>query len=234
MIRTVGVVVPACNEQVLMADCLAALADARSHAHRHARGPLAIRVVVVLDSCHDATAEIVAAHRGVESVACAVGRVGAARRLGARAILARAGHSLDEVWLANTDADSQVPPDWITRMLVEADRGAHLVLGTVLPDHGLDPVRTQRWHSRHTLRDGHAHVHGANLGIRADAYATLGGWQPLDSGEDVVLADRARASGHLRIARTASVPVITSARLTGRAPAGFAGYLRELPLAASA
>jgi hypothetical protein len=74
-------------------------------------------------------------------------------------------------------------------------------------------------------------VHGANLGIRGDAYLSLGGWPPVATGEDVALAGRARASGHLRITRTASIPVLTSVRMRGRAPEGFSGYLRELTAA---
>jgi hypothetical protein len=71
-------------------------------------------------------------------------------------------------------------------------------------------------------------VHGANLGIRGDAYLALGGWQPLVTGEDVDLARRAALSGHLRVSRTASIPVVTSVRRVGRAPRGFSSYLRAL------
>jgi len=70
--------------------------------------------------------------------------------------------------------------------------------------------------------------HGANLGIRGDSYLALGGWPELASGEDAELARRAAVAGHLRIARTASIPVVTSTRRAGRAPLGFSGYLRDL------
>jgi len=62
--------------------------------------------------------------------------------------------------------------------------------------------------------------HGANLGIRGDTYLALGGWPELASGEDAELARRAAVAGHLRIARTASIPVVTSTRRAGRAPLG--------------
>jgi hypothetical protein len=71
-------------------------------------------------------------------------------------------------------------------------------------------------------------VHGANLGIRGDAYLALGGWPALPTGEDTELARRASSAGHLRIARTAAIPVVTSTRRAGRAPQGFSGYLRDL------
>jgi cellulose synthase/poly-beta-1,6-N-acetylglucosamine synthase-like glycosyltransferase len=83
------------------------------------------------------------------------------------------------------------------------------------------------WIAHHLRADGHRHVHGANLGIRASALAGLGGWSPLVSGEDVELAARARDAG-LVIRRSGAAPVVTSARLDGRAPDGFAAYLRRL------
>ena len=75
---------------------------------------------------------------------------------------------------------------------------------------------------------GHPHVHGANFGIRADTYLELGGWPAVTSGEDVAMAHRAAVNSRLRIVRTAAIPVTTSSRLAGRAPYGFAGYLRDL------
>jgi hypothetical protein len=133
-----------------------------------------------------------------------------------------------ELWLASTDADSAVPADWLTAMVAAAARGVHLVLGTVLPGPDLSPAVRARWLAGHHLRDGHPHVHGANLGIRADAYLALGGWLPLVTGEDADLARRAAAAGWLAICRTAGIPVVTSARRAARAPRGFSSYLRAL------
>jgi hypothetical protein len=136
------------------------------------------------------------------------------------------------VWLANTDADSEVPVNRQPSMVTEARLGAHVVLGTVTPCPGLGQAARAEWASRHHLRDGHPHVHGANFGIRGDAYLALGGWQPLVTGEDADLARRAARTGHLRICRTASIPVVTSVRRDGRAPCGFSSYLRALGTAA--
>jgi hypothetical protein len=113
-------------------------------------------------------------------------------------------------------------------MVAAARRGTDLVLGTVLPGPELSPAVRARWLARHHLRDGHPHVHGANLGIRASAYLALGGWQPLATGEDADLAQRAAAAGYLSISRTAAIPVVTSVRRAGRAPRGFSNYLRAL------
>jgi glycosyltransferase involved in cell wall biosynthesis len=229
LIRRVAVVIPASNEEQRIGRCLAAVAAARRHLH-HAGGTVTVRTVVVLDGCQDRTARIARAARDVQTVAVAAGSAGAARRAGVSAALASAGRP-SELWLANTDADSQVPVNWLTGMLTEARLGAHLVLGTVTPGPDLDARARGEWLSRHQLRDGHPHVHGANFGIRGDAYLSLGGWPPLVTGEDAELARRAARTGHLRISRTASIPVVTSVRQNGRAPHGFSSYLHGMSTA---
>jgi glycosyltransferase involved in cell wall biosynthesis len=226
LIRRVAVVIPAANEEQRIGRCLSAVAAARRHLY-YSDAAVAVRTVVVLDGCQDRTAVIAAASREVQAVAISAASAGAARRAGASAALASAGPP-GELWLANTDADSQVPANWLTGMLTEARLGAHIVLGTVLPGRDLEPRTRAEWFSRHHLRDGHPHVHGANFGIRADAYLSLGGWPAVVTGEDTELARRAARTGHLRIARTASIPVVTSVRPDGRAPRGFSGYLRDI------
>lgn len=207
---TVAVVVPAHDERDLIGACLASLRAQTVPA----------RVVVVLDACTDDTAT---ACGDVETVEVPDRCVGAARAAGVRHILRDADPAT--TWLASTDADTEVPPGWLAGMLaVAAQSNADLVLGTAVPQ---DFPEYPAWRAGYTPADGHRHVHGANLGIRADAYLRVGGWPALVSGEDVELARRAVAAG-LRIARTAAIPVRTSARLVGRAPNGFAAYLASL------
>ena len=229
MIRRVAVIVPAANEERLIGRCLSSIRAARGHLYR-SNASIQVLIVVVVDGCGDATAAIAAARGDVQPVTISAGSVGAARRAGASAALGGAGPAR-EVWLANTDADSEVPADWLMSMVTEARLGAHVVLGTVMPGPGLGPAPGAEWASRHHLRDGHSHVHGANFGIRGDVYLALGGWQPLVTGEDADLARRAALTGHLRIRRTASIPVLTSVRRDGRAPRGFSSYLRALDTA---
>jgi len=226
LIRRIVVVIPAANEERRIGRCLSAVAAARRHLY-YSNATIAVRTVVVLDSCADRTAIIAGASRDVQTVAIAHRSAGAARRAGASAALAGGGPP-SEMWLANTDADSQVPMNWLTGMVTEARLGAHVVLGTVVPGRDLAPRTCVEWLSRHHLRDGHPHVHGANFGIRADAYLNLGGWPSVVTGEDTELARRASRAGHLRIFRTASIPVVTSVRQDGRAPQGFSSYLRDL------
>lgn len=224
VIDRVLVVVPAADEQDHIVPCLDAIALAEREAVRSVPG-LAVRVVVVLDDCHDATERLLAGY-DLDAVAVCERNVGAARRAG---IAHGSAHWPDagRLWLANTDADSVVPPDWLTAMVGFARSGDQVVLGTVVPGDGLDATVRGRWYEAHDLLDGHDHVHGANLGIRADCYEALGGFAPMPTGEDVDLARRAALAG-LQVRRTAAIPVLTSARTTGRATDGFADYLDEL------
>ena len=224
MIDEIVVTVPAADEQDEIAACLGAVQRAVGYVQE--RTPLRARVVVALDDCRDRTAEIVAGFPAVQAVTCAARRVGTARRAAAAAALAGAG-PLDRLWLVTTDADCRVPVDWLTAMAAAADSGADLVLGTVRPAGELAPGAERAWYDTHDLGDGHPHIHGAHLGIRANVYLRLGGWRDLVAHEDVDLVERAVAEG-VSIVRSAAAPVATSTRLVGRAPDGFAAYLRLL------
>ncbi len=231
MIREVVVVVPAADEQEHITPCLESITEAGRRLLASGLGVEHLRVIVVLDACVDETPAIVArlaATHHVQAIPTSVRRVGAARQQGTRVALAGCP-STAQLWLANTDADSIVPPAWLTGMVKAADAGADVVLGTVLPGTELPPLLQAAWRVPHTLTEGHPHIHGANLGIRGDAYVRLGGWNPnLACNEDTDLASRAAASSDIRIRRTATIPVITSARMTGRAPNGFSSYIRRL------
>ncbi|MDQ2749842.1 MAG: glycosyltransferase [Actinomycetota bacterium] len=226
MIRHVAIVVPANDEQARVGACLTALHRAAAHLAAHAVRPIGVRVVVALDACSDGTAAVVARFPEVSTVIRDVRCVGAARAAGTDAALS-GFDDLHAVWTAHTDADSEVPADWLTRMVVAADEGVDLVLGTVVPSEGLPwPIR-RTWHALNSAADGHRHVHGANLGIRAMTLVAVGGWRPLSTGEDVDLAGRA-AAARVPIRRTGAIAVRTSARADGRAPKGFSSYLRTL------
>ena len=223
----VVVVVPAHNEQLLIAACLQSLADAQDMLCQ--RIPqITCDVVVVLDDCDD-DSDIIAGRMNVSAMPVAHHNVGAARRAGVQAALAHSRSPLRQTWVANTDADCRVPRDWLLHFVEAAERGYHMVLGMVCPSSELSQSQLHAWHRRHPYVDGHPHVHGANLGIRADVYEAIGGWSPLRTGEDAELVARAESSGTVRILRTGQGPVWTSSRLVGRAPAGFADYLSTLP-----
>lgn len=226
-VREIVVVVPAANEQALVGGCLEALKAARCHVAYHY--PLvASSVTVVLDGCSDGTEQEVRRYPDVDCISVAARCVGAARGIGAARALARSQHAPDRVWLANTDADSRVPVDWLTALCDAADAGYDAVLGTVRPDLGLPDSVEAEWYRRHDIAEGHPHVHGANFSVRADNYHAVGGWSPLPSGEDDDLATRLVNASASSVLRTARHPVTTSTRTDGRAPRGFSGYLRDL------
>ncbi|WP_154768902.1 glycosyltransferase [Nakamurella alba] len=221
---TIAVLIPANNEEQLIDRCLLSVRTARRRLAAVVPA-VGVRVVVALDSCTDGTEDRVAGHPEVEPVTCDAGRVGGARMAAADRALRMAGDPRS-LWLACTDADSCVHPDWLVEQHLAATGGVDLLLGTVRPI--LGGARLQQWTDRHTLTDGHPHVHGANLGIAAEMYLQAGGFADLAAHEDIDLVRRVRAAGG-RVRATGAAPVLTSARETGRTPAGFAGYLAALP-----
>lgn len=187
-------------------------------------------VVVVSDCSSDRTLEIAAEILGDSgAVVCAeLGVVGSARALAASVALQRHAGRPEECWFANTDADCEVPPYWLIDQLRIAGRGVHAVAGIVdVSDFSEHLAHVQR-RFRETYSvapDGtHPHVHGANMGIRADAYLRAGGWGGLATAEDHDLWGRLQSSGHARLS-DARLQVMTSGRRVGRAPQGFADAL---------
>ncbi|MFF0710639.1 glycosyltransferase [Gordonia sputi] len=220
-VNRIAVVVPAHNEEDLVADCVTSvLVAARNTPHE-------VAVTVVLDDCTDATARRIPL--GVQVISCSFGSVGAARREG----FARhgTGRAVDDAatWFASTDADSRVPPHWFQQQLHFADHGADCYLGTVTPDGWTGWTRDveRRYTESYRNREGHSHIHGANLGMRAATYHAVGGFAPIPHGEDVELVHRVRAFG-ARVVASHHAPVITSTRAQGRAEHGFAAHLRSL------
>lgn len=223
-IRRIGVVVPARNEQQLLPACLAALDRAA------AAVPLPVSVVLVLDACSDESAAVAAATApywlaSLRVLSCDRRNVGHARDLGIRALLAEYGP--DGLWLATSDADSVVPADWFGRQLRHRAAGAAAVLGTVQVSDwvGHSAELRRRYLQNYRFADGHRHTHGANLSLSAGAYLAAGGFPHLAADEDVALMNRLLAADQ-PIAWAADLPVLTSARLQGRSPAGFAHHLR--------
>ena len=226
-VRHVVVAVPARNEERLLGTCLDSVLTAVARLQRHRPGTTA-EVVVALDGCVDGSAEV-AGRRPVTVLHEDAGAVGPARRAAVTAGLAAlaVGDGWEQTWIANTDADCEVPPHWLVDQVALADEGADLVVGTVSPVDVADPRVLGAWLERHELREGHGHVHGANLGVRADAYLAVGGFAPLAVHEDVGLVTRLRDAGHPWVA-TDRCRVRTSGRTESRVDGGFATFLAGL------
>jgi cellulose synthase/poly-beta-1,6-N-acetylglucosamine synthase-like glycosyltransferase len=224
----VGVVIPARNEESGIERCIrSVLASCDACA-----GSDESWIVVVADCCTDRTAEL--ARRILDGqgtvIECSIGSPGAVRRTGVAEVLRHFdGKDPGRVWLANTDADTHVPRDWIDTHLRHADANAEAVAGIIqLDPEGLrDDVKEMFSRTYELASNGtHAHVHGANLGVRADAYLDVGGWSDLAVAEDHCLWRRLMHRGWRLLSPVGSV-VLTSGRLEGRASGGFADALRR-------
>ncbi|QWC84524.1 glycosyltransferase family 2 protein [Nocardioidaceae bacterium] len=227
-VDTVWVVVPCNDEAELVGGCLASVCAARARLLA-VRPQLDVRLVLVLDACTDDSAAVAATAPDVATVRVTHRSVGRARAAGVEWLRRAGGEEPGRTWVACTDADSAVPADWLTTHVALADAGADLLLGTVEPDAaGLDRAGLAEWHRRHPVGGPHERVHGANLGVRLGAYDRVGGFAPLTHDEDVALVTRLRALRDVVVATTHRAPVRTSSRRSGRAPAGFAGYVAEL------
>lgn len=224
MIEAVGIVVPAHNEEGLLPACLRALRRAASLLSPP------VYLLVVADACTDQT--VASARAGGARVAGIHARsVGVARAAGmAELIRLTADVRPAAVWLATTDADTVVPPHWLRRQLRYASQGWDVVLGTVsVADwEGHPPHVPAAFQAQYESGTGpHPHVHGANLGIRASAYLTAGGFRSVPTAEDHALLAAVTEAG-CAVLQASDITVQTSARRLARAPAGFSHLLRTL------
>ena len=232
--RLKGIVValPALNEQELIAQSLMSV----QAAVKNLSTSLATVTSLACDSCTDDTVTI--ANRfelDDERFLVQEGRwrsVGQARRaavaFGIERLLAE-GVSLEEMWIATTDADTTVGPTWLVEQVRFANDGVDAIAGTVrlLSNADLTPETEECFGEMyHIAPHDHSHVHGANLGVRASAYLAAGGFPPLATSEDRTLWTRLLNAGY-RCHASTTLSVATSARLHGRVDEGFAYALRN-------
>jgi glycosyltransferase involved in cell wall biosynthesis len=222
---SVGVVIPAQNEEATIEVCIRSVLRSLAKAGVQNRW-----IVVVADHCTDGTVERASLALGSvgEVTEVRFRSAGAARREGVDRVLKHWMH-LDpsQIWLANTDADTQVSADWIAVQLGFADEGVTAVAGIVHLEAGGSAAAHEVYRNTYLMSaDGtHSHVHGANFSVRADAYEDVGGWSDLALAEEHCLWARLRGKGW-RVSSPVSSVVTTSSRLEGRAKGGFADTLR--------
>lgn len=213
----IGVVIPACNEEENIQACLIAV----QRAIQQLDNRVAVKVVVVLDSCEDQTLQRVQDFN-VDHLCCAVRCVGKARDLGVRYLIDQG-----VTWIACTDADSCVDPHWLTQQC--SHQPVDLICGVVTIEDWQDLcLRTQALYKAHYQdRMDHRHIHGANLGFSCDAYLKVGGFKGLSCHEDVDLVQR-MLDEQYNVVWSNRVRVTTSSRLEGRVDEGFAHFLKNL------
>ena len=217
-LREIVVVVPAHNDRDRLPRCLASIAAAAAHV------AVPVDVMVVLDSCTDGSESMISAGvRRIEVSArkrrrCAGGRIRRCRaKIGCPDLVGHDGRRLDRAL------------HLVAKPGFHHGAMDHGVVGTVSVDWQEDSATTQR---RYDLLYGnresmHGHVHGANLGVRADTYWRVGGFRPLQVGEDVDLVDRLVSAG-APLAWDTRHAVLTSDRRDCRARGGFGDYVRSL------
>jgi glycosyltransferase involved in cell wall biosynthesis len=220
------VLIPARNEEDLLPRCLISVLRACSVLP----ATTSYDIIVSVDSSTDKTRAI-AKHmlKGHGTVVDTdAGCVGQARIQAAETALLRYTGPIENCWIANTDADCVVPEDWLLDQIALAEYGFHAIAGVVDVDSYFEHDSGMEYLFRASYvihADGtHPHVHGANLGIRADAYLRAGGWAGLATAEDHDLWRRLLEVGTRRTS-VAYLSVITSGRRVGRAPHGFADAL---------
>jgi len=206
----------------VLPECLSSIAAAAEQVD------VPVRVVVVLDDCSDGTAGCIPP--GVGAIEVTGRSVGQARKAGFDH-----GAWNDGTWFATTDADSVVPPTWLSEQMKAADAGWEAFVGTIAARdwNGWPPEVAERFDSEYRPVDGHRHVHGANLGMWASVYFDVGGFALVDHDEDVDLIARLRLA-QVPICWSGRAPVLTSTRRDGRAAGGFADYLVDLSRAGEA
>ena len=221
----IGIVIPAHNEAMTITKCLASVQTAIEQLP----STITATMLVVLDSCSDDTLTLVESMRvksaDVDYLCCDYQCVGQVRDLGIRhAIVAGA------TWLACTDADSVVTPDWLIQQIAHIKaQPTDMICGVVSVDSWahLTPQTREYYMAHYQDKMGHRHIHGANLSFSAESYLAVGGFAPLGCHEDVDLVKRFESTGYA-ITWSNRVRVITSSRLQARATEGFAAFLANL------
>ena len=216
----IGIVIPAHNEAMTIAKCLASVRAAIEQL------PSIIEVytLVVLASCTDNTESIVKA-AGIDYLCCNYQCVGQVRNMGIRHAITNGA-----TWIACTDADSVVPIDWLVRQIKHiSHQPTDMICGVVDIDSWVHlTTQTRKDYIAHYQdKMGHRHIHGANLSFSTETYLTVGGFAPIPCHEDVDLVRKFEVQGYA-ITWSNRVRVMTSSRLQARATEGFAAFLTKL------
>ncbi|STY29644.1 Predicted glycosyl hydrolase [Legionella wadsworthii] len=225
-INTIYILIPARNEEDLLPRCLSSLLKASSVMPSN----IQIETILCVDASTDKTFEIGTKILNKKGTVLNIDKenVGAARRYAAQYALSHYSGPLEYCWIANTDADCKIPLNWLQKQIVWANQRVHAIKGIIKVDsyaQHCDEVSNLFEKDYNINEDGtHPHIHGSNLGIRADVYQDVGGWSELPTAEDHDLWNRLSRL-NLNLVSDASLFVMTSGRKMGRAPLGFADKL---------
>jgi GT2 family glycosyltransferase len=242
------VAIPVRDEAERIGRCLAALSRQSLPADH---------IVLLLNNCTDRTAEVVKelppAHHKLHIIECSLDESLASAGI-ARAMAMKHATSLvdslprDEAVILTTDADAEVPHNWMEANLRAIEQGADAVCGMAV----IDPLEALLI-PRHLHEDDarevayrrlldetaslilpdsadpwprHTEDSGASIAIRASMLRRVGGVPCLHSGEDRALIERLRLID-ARVRHDPKISVIVSGRVEGRAQGGMADTIRR-------
>lgn len=203
---------PAHNEQAYINACLNHLYVAVNNT------PLPVITLVVLDACTDATKTIVTA-RNIPYLECQSKQVGIARHLGVIRLI-----EMGCDWIACTDADTIIPPDWLSNQLslLKQQPDTAMICGGVklMGDSTITETTLSVMEKTLLPTVSDKIVYGANLSFSANAYLTVGGFKAVPYGEDTKLC-QAFKEHNLSVAYDPYNVVHTSPRCESKTPRGL-------------
>jgi glycosyltransferase involved in cell wall biosynthesis len=208
------IAIPVRDEAKRIGSCLDALSRQTTSAGH---------VVLLLNNCTDGTAQVVkelppGPHQ-LHIVECRLDGPSASAGIARSIAMDYAASLVGESVILSTDADAEVPENWVEANLRAIEHGADAVCGQaeiaslVLPDPA-DPWPRHREDS------------GASIAITASMFRRVGGVPPRASGEDRALIAVLR-SIDARVRHDPQIRVVVSGRTEGRAPGGMADTIRR-------
>ncbi len=216
----ISIVIPAFNEEKVIAGCLESLVKQITHTK--------IEVIVVDNGSTDKTKQI--AQKFLRKLDLKIitektrGR-GAARAAGFKA-------AQGDI-ITSTDADALLPPTWIEDMLNELKSTNNIAVCGPCKFYGLSrtKIRFLNWFQPlamnfYRLFIGHYWLSGFNFSIKKDAYVAAGGFdRRLNTNEDLELSFRVKKLGRIRYAPKICV-VISARRLNQGIIKGLFSYIK--------
>src|SRR6202522_143049 len=242
------VAIPVRDEAERIGGCLTALAR---------QSVPADHIVLLLNNCTDRTADLVRGlpkeHHRLHIIECnldePLASAGLARALAMKHAASLAASSPNqEAVILTTDADAEVPENWIQANLQAIEQGADAVCGVAV----IDPLEAL-FIPRHLHEDDarevayarlldeiasmilpdpadpwprHTEDSGASIAIRASLLRRVGGMPCLPMGEDRALIGRLRLID-ARVRHDPRISVVVSGRIEGRAQGGMADTMRR-------
>ena len=238
-----AVAIPVRDEAAWIGNCLAALSR-QSIAADH--------VVLLLNNCTDCTAEVVKAFPAVPHrlhiVECTLEAPSASAGVARGLAMEHAASLVTEGVILTTDADAEVPVNWIEANLQAIEEGADAVCGRAV----IDPIEAllipQHLHDDDAREVAYAQLleeiasiilpdpadpwprhtedSGASMAITASMFRQIGGVPCRSSGEDRALIAMLRQID-ARVRHDPQISVVVSGRIEGRAPGGMAETIRR-------